>query len=211
MNGSSGVPGTSPRPERIVLASANRAKAGELAELLHSAALGVEVLPRPTDVPEVVENAPDFLGNARLKAYALRDATGEWSLADDSGLEVDALDGAPGVISARFAGPGATDAANVALLLERLDRCGAVAPSQRTARFRCVIVLAGPDGEELVAEGIVEGRVIDRPTGDGGFGYDPVFVPAGGDGRTFALMTAEEKHAVSHRGRALRALVDQLR
>lgn len=211
MNGSSGVPGTSPRPERIVLASANRAKAGELAELLHGAALGVEVLPRPTDVPEVVEDAPDFLGNARLKAYALRDATGEWSLADDSGLEVDALDGAPGVISARFAGPDATDAANVALLLERLDSCGAVAPSQRTARFRCVIVLAGPDGEELVAEGIVEGRVIDRPTGDGGFGYDPVFVPAGGDGRTFALMTAEEKHAVSHRGRALRALVDQLR
>ncbi len=211
MSGSPGEPGAPPRPERIVLASANRAKAGELAELLHGAALGVEVLPRPTDVPEVVEDAPDFLGNARLKAYALRDATGEWSLADDSGLEVDALDGAPGVISARFAGPDATDAANVALLLERLDDCGAVAPSQRSARFRCVVVLAGPAGEELVAEGIVEGRVIDRPTGDGGFGYDPIFVPVDGDGRTFALMSPAEKHAVSHRGRALRALVDQLR
>ena len=87
----------------------------------------------------------------------------------------------------------------------------AVAPSQRTALFRSVIVLAGPGGRELVAEGLVEGRVIDRPTGEGGFGYDPVFVPADGDGRTFALMTPEEKHAVSHRGRALRALVDQLR
>ncbi len=211
MSGSSEAVGSSARPERIVLASANRAKAGELAELVHAAALGIEVLPRPTDVADVVEDAPDFLGNARLKAYALRDATGEWSLADDSGLEVDALDGAPGVRSARFAGPDATDAANVALLLERLDACGAVAPSQRTARFRCVIVLAGPGGRELVAEGLVEGRVIDRPTGEGGFGYDPVFVPADGDGRTFALMTPEEKHAVSHRGRALRALVDQLR
>ncbi len=194
-----------------MLASANRAKASELAELVHAAALGIEVLPRPTEVPDVVEDAPDFLGNARLKAYALRDATGEWALADDSGLEVDALDGAPGVISARFAGPDASDAANVALLLERLDACGAVAPSQRTARFRCVIVLAGPGGEEVVAEGTVEGRIIDRPTGDGGFGYDPVFVPVDGDGRTFALMTSEEKHAVSHRGRALRALVDQIR
>ena len=204
-------PASSPRPDRIVLASANRAKAAELAEILGGSGLGVELLPRPGHVPEVLEDAPDFVGNARLKAHALRDATGEWSLADDSGLEVDALDGAPGVVSARYAGPDATDAANVALLLERLEAVGAVSPSQRTARFRCVIVLAGPDGEELVAEGVVEGRIIDRRTGDGGFGYDPVFVPNEGDGRTFALMSPAEKHAVSHRGRALRALVDQLR
>jgi XTP/dITP diphosphohydrolase len=162
-------------------------------------------------VPEVVEDAPDFVGNARLKAHALRDATGEWALADDSGLEVDALDGAPGVHSARFAGEPSDDAANVALLLQRLHSVGAVSPSQRSARFRCVIVLAAPDGRELVAEGVVEGRIIDRPTGDGGFGYDPVFVPTEGDGRTFALMSPSEKHAVSHRGRALRALADRLR
>ena len=203
--------GGSSRPERIVLASANRAKAVELAEILGSAGLGVELLPRPADVPEVVEDAPDFVGNARLKAHALRDATGEWALADDSGLEVDALDGAPGVQSARFAGEPSDDAANVALLLQRLHSVGAVSPSQRSARFRCVIVLAAPDGRELVAEGVVEGRIIDRPTGDGGFGYDPVFVPTEGDGRTFALMSPSEKHAVSHRGRALRALADRLR
>ena len=200
------------RPQRIVLASANPAKATELAEILVGVGLGVELVPRPgiDEVPEVVEDAPDFVGNARLKAYALRDATGEWALADDSGLEVDALDGAPGVISARYAGEPGDDAANVALLLERLEAAGAESPSQRTARFRCVIVLAGPGGEELIAEGVVEGRIIDRPTGDGGFGYDPVFVPNEGDGRTFALMSAGEKHAVSHRGRALRALAARL-
>ncbi|MFM7509563.1 MAG: RdgB/HAM1 family non-canonical purine NTP pyrophosphatase [Actinomycetota bacterium] len=200
------------RPQRIVLASANPAKATELAEILVGVGLGVELVPRPgiDEVPEVVEDAPDFVGNARLKAYALRDAMGEWALADDSGLEVDALDGAPGVISARYAGEPGDDAANVALLLERLEAAGAESPSQRTARFRCVIVLAGPAGEELIAEGVVEGRIIDRPTGDGGFGYDPVFVPNDGDGRTFALMSAGEKHAVSHRGRALRALAARL-
>jgi len=203
--------GDADRPQRIVIASANRAKAGELAEILNAAALGIEVLPRPSEVPEVVEDAPDFAGNARLKAHALRDATGEWALADDSGLEVDALDGRPGVHSARYAGERATDADNVARLLEQLEVLGAVAPAQRTARFRCVVVLAGPSGQEFVAEGVVEGRIIDRPTGDGGFGYDPVFVPVDGDGRTFALMSSEEKHAVSHRGRALRALVDHLR
>jgi len=203
--------GDADRPQRIVIASANRAKAGELAEILNAAALGIEVLPRPSEVPEVVEDAPDFAGNARLKAHALRDATGEWALADDSGLEVDALDGRPGVHSARYAGERATDADNVARLLEQLEVLGAVAPAQRTARFRCVVILAGPSGQEFVAEGVVEGRIIDRPTGDGGFGYDPVFVPVDGDGRTFALMSSEEKHAVSHRGRALRALVDHLR
>ena len=211
MSDSPDASGDADRPQRIVIAPANRAKAGELAEILNAAALGIEVLPRPSEVPEVVEDAPDFAGNARLKAHALRDATGEWALADDSGLEVDALDGRPGVHSARYAGERATDADNVARLLEQLEVLGAVAPAQRTARFRCVVILAGPSGQEFVAEGVVEGRIIDRPTGDGGFGYDPVFVPVDGDGRTFALMSSEEKHAVSHRGRALRALVDHLR
>ncbi|MDQ2678400.1 MAG: non-canonical purine NTP pyrophosphatase, partial [Actinomycetota bacterium] len=130
------------------------------------------------------------------------------ALADDSGLEVDALDGAPGVRSARFAGEDATDADNVSLLLERL---AGVPDDERTARFRCVIVLQRPDGTELVADGSVEGRIIDAPRGESGFGYDPVFVPTEGNGRTFAEMSADEKHAISHRGRALRSLVTQLR
>ena len=191
-------------PERIVVASANPKKAAELADLL--AELSVEVVPRPQDVPEVVEDADSFEGNARLKAVALAVATGEAALADDSGLQVDALEGAPGVHSARYSGESATDADNVALVLSELERLGMVEPSQRTARFRCVLVLRWPDGTELVTEGAVEGHLAVAPVGDAGFGYDPVFVPDEADGRTFAQMSAEEKQAISHRGRALRAL-----
>jgi len=197
-------------PTRVLLASANPKKAGELAEVLGTVWPGVELVPRPDHVPEVVEDAPDFVGNARLKAVALADATGEASLADDSGLEVDALGGAPGVRSARYAGDAANDADNVALLLSELARLGAVAADQRRARFRCTVVLRWPDGVEVVADGVVEGTIIDSPRGDHGFGYDPVFVPHDGDGRTFAEMTSADKHEISHRGRALRSLVDQL-
>ena len=196
---------------RVVLASANPRKAEELAAILADSGLGVELVPRPDDVAEVVEDAPDFLGNARLKAVALCAATGEPSLADDSGLEVDGLGGAPGVYSARYAKHRATDADNWALVLDELRRAGAVDPARRRARFRCVVVLHRPDGTESVAEGSVEGTIADAPRGDNGFGYDPVFVPDDGDGRTFAEMSAGEKHAISHRGRALRALVEQLR
>jgi XTP/dITP diphosphohydrolase len=195
-------------PQRIVVASANPKKAAELAELL--SALPVEVLPRPPEVPDVVEDGDTFLANARLKAVALADATGEAALADDSGLEVDTLDGAPGVYSARYAGESASDADNVERVLAELARVEATEPAARAARFRCVLVLRTPDGGELVAEGAVEGHLVDAPRGEGGFGYDPVFVPADGDGRTFAEMSAEEKQAISHRGRALRALVVQL-
>jgi XTP/dITP diphosphohydrolase len=198
-------------PTRIVLASANPKKAAELRAILGAAGLDAELLARPDDVAEVVEDAPDFVGNARLKAVALAAATGEWALADDSGLEVDALAGAPGVHSARFAGPDADDDRNVARLLADLEAVGAIGPEQRAARFRCVIVLRSPDGTESVAEGAVDGHITSAPRGVWGFGYDPVFVPAGGDGRTFAEMDAAEKHAMSHRGRALAALVDQLR
>jgi XTP/dITP diphosphohydrolase len=191
----------------IVLASANPKKADEIREILGDA---VELIPRPGDIPDVVEDAATFVGNARLKAVALADATGIPALADDSGLEVDALDGAPGVHSARYAGPNATDADNVARLLEQLDEAGTDTPGERTARFRCVLVLRAPDGAELVADGTVEGRIVANPRGDGGFGYDPVFVPDEGDGRTFAEMTSAEKHAISHRGRALRALASRL-
>lgn len=194
-------------PERIVLASANASKAAELREILEATGLEVVVEPRPEDLPVPVEDAPDFEGNARLKAVAVSDATGAAALADDSGLQVDALDGAPGVFSARYAGPDATDADNVAKLLAELD---GLAPEARTARFRCVIVLRRPDGSEVVTSGAVDGRIAGAPRGDGGFGYDPVFVPQEGDGRTFAEMSPEEKHRISHRGRALRALADAL-
>ena len=195
-------------PGRIVVASANPKKAAELAELL--AALAVQVVPRPAEVPDVVEDGDTFLANARLKAVALAAATGEAALADDSGLQVDALDGAPGVHSARYAGGSASDADNVDRVLSELARVGAEDPAARVARFRCVLVLRRPDGTELVAEGVVEGHLTDAPRGEGGFGYDPVFVPAEGDGRTFAEMTTTEKQAISHRGRALRALVADL-
>ncbi len=195
-------------PERIVVASANPKKAAELADLL--GALDVQVLARPPEVPDVVEDADIFEGNARLKAVALAAATGEVALADDSGLEVDALGGEPGVRSARYAGESASDADNVQRVLTELDRVGANDPGSRSARFRCVLVLRWPDGTELVTDGSVEGHLIEAPRGRGGFGYDPIFVPAEGDGRTFAEMSHEEKQAISHRGRALRALAADL-
>lgn len=190
---------------QIVLASANPKKAAEIVEILGA---HLELVPRPTDVPDVVEDEDTFEGNSRLKAVALVAATGLAALADDSGLEVDALDGAPGVRSARYAGEDASDQDNVAKLLDELEFCPT--PDDRTARFRCVVVLRRPDGSELVAAGSVEGHIAPAPRGDGGFGYDPVFVPAEGDGRTFGEMTQDEKHAISHRGRALRALLAQL-
>ncbi len=189
----------------VVLASANPKKAAELAAILGDA---VPLVPRPPEVPEVVEDADTFEGNARLKAAALAAATGLVALADDSGLEVDALDGAPGVRSARFAGEVATDEANTAALLAALE--GVPAGPGRSARFCCVLVLRAPDGEEVVVDGTVDGSIALAPSGAGGFGYDPVFVPDEGDGRTFAEVPAKAKHAISHRGRALQALRREL-
>jgi XTP/dITP diphosphohydrolase len=196
---------------RLVLASANPDKAGEIAGLLASAARNVEVLPRPAEVPDVVEDGATLRENARLKARALAAATGEAAVADDTGLEVDALGGAPGVWSARYSGEGATYESNVAKLLAELERVGAVGVDRR-ARFRTVALVAWPDGAEVAAEGVVEGVIADSPRGTAGFGYDPVFVPLGEgtDGRTFAELSADEKAAVSHRGRAFRALADRL-
>ncbi len=190
-------------PERrIVLATANPDKARELAALLEV----FEVVPRPADLPDVEETADTLEGNARLKAAAVVAATGELAVADDTGLEVDALDGRPGIYAARYAGPGATYADNVAKLLEEL---AGVASAARTARFRTVAVALFPDGREIVADGSVEGVIIDEPRGEGGFGYDSVFVPVG-ERLTFAEMSPVEKAAVSHRGRALRALAAHL-
>lgn len=191
--------------ERVVVASTNPGKVGELHDVLGEV---LDLVPRPAEVPDVVEDADTFVGNARLKAVALAAATGLAAVADDSGLEVDALGGAPGVYSARYAGEGATDEANVVKLLEALaDRPD---PADRTARFRCALVLRRPDGSEMVGEGSVEGHIADAPRGDGGFGYDPVFVPRGGHGFTFAEVPRQVKVALGHRARAAEALLPQL-
>lgn len=192
---------------RLVLASANPDKAAEIRAILTAAVPGLELLPRPPEVPEVVEDADTLEGNARLKAVALCEATGEAAVADDTGLAVDALGGAPGVWSARFAGPGATYEDNVRRLLAELD---GVAEERRTARFETVALVRFPDGGEVSVLGVLPGRIPVEARGTNGFGYDPVFVPDGGDGRTLAEMTAVEKDAVSHRGRAFRALAERL-
>lgn len=200
--------GSDDGPLRLVLASANPDKVKEIVAVL-SAALPVDLLPRPETVPEVVEDADTLVGNARLKAHALVEATDTAAVADDTGLEVEALDGAPGVYSARYAGESATYADNVAKLLRELaaldDDGGA-----RRASFKTVALVAFPDGSEVWAEGVLPGTIAAEGRGTNGFGYDPVFVPDGGDGRTFAEMRAEEKDAVSHRGRAFRALAVEL-
>jgi XTP/dITP diphosphohydrolase len=198
----------SPGPLRLVLASANPDKAKEIVAVL-SASLEVELLPRPADVPDVVEDADTLLGNARLKARALVAATGTAAVADDTGLEVDALGGAPGVYSARYAGEDVTYADNVAKLLREMAALGD-GGGERRARFLTVALAAFPDGSEVWAEGVLPGTIATAGRGTNGFGYDPVFVPEGGDGRTFAEMQPEEKDSVSHRGRAFRALAEAL-
>ena len=192
---------------RLVLASANRDKAAEISAILTAAVPGLDLAPRPADLADVDETGTTLLENARLKAAAIAAATGEAAVADDTGLLVDALDGAPGVYSARFAGEGATYADNVAKLLKELD---GVAPDRRTARFETVALVRWPDGREVAATGAVDGLITTAARGDAGFGYDPVFVPREGDGRTFAELRPEEKHALSHRGRAFRALAAEL-
>ena len=187
-----------------MLASANPDKVKEIVAVL-SAALPVELLPRPDGVPDVVEDADTLVGNARLKARALVEATGMAAVADDTGLEVDALDGAPGVYSARYAGTNATYADNVAALLRALAAVEG-GGGDRRARFKTVALVAFPDGTEVWAEGVLPGTIATATRGANGFGYDPVFVPEGGDGRTFAEMQPAEKDAMSHRGRAFRAL-----
>ena len=189
----------------LVCASANPDKVAEMAEVLAGHAV---LLPRPGGVGDVAEDAEDLTGNARLKAQAVCEFAGAPALADDTGLEVDALGGAPGVHSARYAGPEAGYADNLARLMADMR---AVPPPQRTARFRSVVMVCFPDGTELAAEGVVEGVITVEPRGSGGFGYDPVFAPAEGGGRTFAEMGAAAKNAMSHRARALRALLELLR
>lgn len=195
-------------PLRLVAATANPDKLAEIASLLGAA--GIEVLARPDSVDEVVEDGDSLTANARLKAVAVVAASGGVAaVADDTGLEVDALGGAPGIHAARYAGEGASYADNVAKLLAELDRVGAKDLAARTARFRTVALVRWPDGRELAVDGVVEGHIAVRPLG-GGWGYDPVFVPEGGDGRSFGQMSSSEKDSMSHRGRAFRALAAAL-
>jgi len=184
---------------KLVVATRNRNKLAEIRALLADLPVRVMGLDAFPGAPEVEETGATFADNARLKALAAARHTGEWAMADDSGLEVDALDGRPGVFSARFGGPGATDADNNRLLLALLKD---VPPEERRARFRCAIAIASPSGETWVDEGVCEGLIADRPRGDGGFGYDPLFIVPE-LGRTFAELDPEEKNRRSHRARAL--------
>ena len=187
---------------RLVCASANPDKVAEIAAILGDA---VELLPRPADVPDVVEDADTLEGNARLKAIAICEASGQAAVADDTGLEVFALGGAPGVYAARFAVEGCSYADNRHKLLDELGDT-----TDRRAQFRTVALVRWPDGSELAVDGICPGTISDAERGARGFGYDPVFVPDEGDGRTFAEMSDAEKNAVSHRGRAFRNLLAAL-
>ena len=188
---------------RLVLASANPDKVSEITEVLGGL---VDLDPRPEGLPDILEDGDTLEANARLKALAVCEATGRAAVADDTGLEVDALDGAPGVHSARFAGDDASYTDNLDRLLTELD---GIPDGRRTARFKTVALVRYPDGREVMATGIVEGTIAGRPSGAAGFGYDPVFVPVEGDGRTFAEM-GDEKHSLSHRGRAFRTLARHL-
>ncbi len=185
-----------------VLATRNEGKARELAALLEGVAARFESLAGHPKVVLPPEDAATYRENALAKARAVRAALGVPAIADDSGLEVDALGGAPGVRSARYAGEGATDADNIRRLLAEL---AGVPTARRTARFRCVLALARGPGDEIVVEGTCEGRILDVPRGERGFGYDPLFLPEGGT-RSFAELPADAKNRISHRAFAAAAL-----
>ncbi|MGB9802978.1 MAG: XTP/dITP diphosphatase [Desulfofundulus sp.] len=190
---------------KLVLATRNQGKVRELSELLSPLGYEVVSLNQYPGVPEIIEDGATFKENAVKKATVVARYTGQMALADDSGLEVDYLGGAPGVHSARFAGERHDDRANNEKLLRLL---AGVPPERRTARFRCVVAVATPTGQVFTAEGACEGVIADRPRGEGGFGYDPLFyVPAWG--KTFAELEPAVKNQISHRGRAL-ALIREI-
>lgn len=186
---------------RLVVASKNPDKIAEIESVLESAGLDLEIV-RGLDWPDVDETAATLEANALLKARAVMTATGLTALADDTGLEVDALGGAPGVVTGRYAGPEATYADNVARLLADLEGV-----AERQATFRTVVALVTPEGDEVVCEGRLPGRIAGAPRGDFGFGYDPVFEV---DGLTLGEMRTEQKNLVSHRARALRSLATMI-
>jgi XTP/dITP diphosphohydrolase len=191
-------------PARLVVATRNQHKLRELGEIL----AGIELASLPTEVELPPEEDPSFAANALAKARAAAGATGEPAIADDSGIEAHALGGAPGVRSARFAGPEASDQDNLAKLLRELEEV-----DDRRVAYVCVIAYIDAEGAANLFEGRCEGELAREPRGSGGFGYDPAFVPletGPGDPRTMAELSPAEKHAISHRGRAARALADHL-
>lgn len=190
------------RATPILIATKNRGKLREVQNILAGLPVVWATLDQFPDLPDAVEDADTFEGNAKRKAMHYARLTGLWTLADDSGLEVNALGGAPGVYSARYAGRQGDDAANNAKLIAQL---AGVPAQQRTARFRCAIALAGPEGILATASGTFEGQIVDGPRGTNGFGYDPhFFVPE--LGMTAAQLTPEQKNRISHRARALTAI-----
>lgn len=190
--------------KQIVFATNNAHKLKEVREILQGTGINVLSLSDIGCHDDIPETADTLDGNALLKAEWIKQRYGYDCFADDTGLEVDALDGAPGVYSARYAGPGHDSAANVALLLKNLEKA-----DDRRARFRTVIALMAGDSEPVLFNGIVDGEITCERFGDSGFGYDPVFKPEDSD-RTFAQMTDEEKNAISHRGRAVKKLAEYL-
>ncbi len=194
---------------KLVVATHNKGKIAEFAQMLADLQLEWLSLDEAGVTADVEETGLTFSANAWLKAEAYAQQTGLMTLADDSGLEVDALNGEPGVYTARYGGAELSHQQRYELLLANM---AAVPAPQRSARFRCVIAVAAEDGRHLLqAEGICEGHIAFAPAGEFGFGYDPVFVPLGEDGRTMAQIPPERKHQISHRGRALAQLVPQLR
>ncbi len=193
--------------KKVVAATNNAKKLEEMNRILTHLGLEVVSLKSCGDFPEPVEDADSFMGNARIKALTAHKNTGLAAIADDSGLIVDALNGAPGVYSSRYAGEDATDADNNAKLLRELAE---VPAGQRTARYACAIVFVDEDGTELEAFGTCEGSIGYEAAGQGGFGYDPYFLSADYPGQTLAEVDADAKDAISHRGKALRDLVAKL-
>jgi XTP/dITP diphosphohydrolase len=191
---------------RVVVATRNQGKVAELRRILAPYDVDLVDIDAFPDVPDVAETGDTFAANALLKAHAVAGATGLVAVADDSGLTVDALNGMPGIFSARWSGRHGDDAANLRLVLAQLAD---VPDERRGAAFVCAAAAAAPDGRELVVEGRLTGGLIRSPRGDNGFGYDPVFVPSGGD-RTTAELSATAKDAISHRGQAFRALAPRL-
>ncbi len=190
----------------VILATRNRGKLAEVRQIMASS--GLRVLGADEiEFPEVEESGETFDENALSKATEVSDYTGIATIADDSGLVVDALCGAPGVLSARYGGEQGNDEANIAKLLAKMK---AVPDAERTARFICVAAYVEPPGRTIVSNGVCEGRIAPAPRGDRGFGYDPVFIPEGYE-RTMAELDAETKNSISHRGKAFRALREQLR
>ncbi len=186
--------------KEIIVASKNKGKITEIAAVLAGLPVTVLDLDKFGDIPEVEETGDTFTANAILKARHYAFFTGKACLADDSGLEVEALSGAPGVYSARYAGEGASDEINNRKLLNALS---GVAPGKRNARFRCVLAFIDTDGKIITADGVCEGVILEKPQGAGGFGYDPLFyIPE--LGQTLAEISVSDKNAISHRGQALR-------